>query len=141
VFSNIISTPFSNLIFPLEANMAASQKYVDTFVMPLSKSKLGAYAEFAQGMANLAKKHGALEYVNCIGDDIKPGNDTSFPHAVKLHDDEVVAQSWAVYKSREDRDRANKAIMEDAGFKKLSQHIPVDGKRMFTGGFTVLRGL
>ena len=83
-------------------------------------------------MAVLAKKHGALEYVNCVAGDVKPGKETSFPQAVKLNDDEVVVTSWAVYKSREDRDRANKAIMEDDAFKELGKNIPVDGKRMFT---------
>ena len=121
--------------------MANTEKYVDTFVMPLQKSNIDAYEKFAEKMASIAKKHGALEYVNCISDDVKPGTETSYPQAVKLHPDEVVAQSWAVYKSRDDRDRANKAIMDDDGFKKLSQHLPVDAKRMFTGGFKVLRGM
>jgi uncharacterized protein YbaA (DUF1428 family) len=121
--------------------MPNSEKYVDTFVMPLSKSNVEAYSRFADKMAAIAKKHGALEYVNCIGDDVKPGKETSYPQAVKLHEDELVVQSWAIYKSREDRERANKAIMEDEGFKALSQHLPVDARRMFTGGFTVLRGL
>jgi uncharacterized protein YbaA (DUF1428 family) len=116
-------------------------KYVDSFVMPVSKSKVGDYQTFAEKMATLAEKHGALEYVNSIADDVKPGKVTSFPQAVKLADDEVVVISWAVYKSREDRDRANKAIMEDEDFKQLSKNLPVDGKRMFTGGFKVLRGL
>jgi uncharacterized protein YbaA (DUF1428 family) len=124
----------------MEAIMPNSDKYVDTFVMPLSKSNVGAYEKFAEAMAAIAKKHGALEYVNCISDDVKPGTETSYPRAVNLHPDELVAQSWAVYKTREDRERANKAIMEDDGFKKLSQQIPVDSKRMFTGGFKVLRG-
>ena len=88
-------------------------KYVDSFVMPVSKSKVGDYQTFAEKMAALAEKHGALEYVNSIADDVKLGKVTSFPQAVKLADDEVVVISWAVYKSREDRDRANKAIMED----------------------------
>jgi uncharacterized protein YbaA (DUF1428 family) len=118
-----------------------SEKYVDSFVMPLAKSKVGDYTKFAEKMAVLAKKHGALDYVNCVADDVKPGKETSFPQAVKLGADEVVVTSWAVYKSREDRERANKAIMADEAFKELSQHIPVDGKRMFMGGFKVLRGL
>src|SRR5262249_9088613 len=118
-----------------------SAKYVDSFVMPVSKSRVGDYQAFADKMAHLAEKHGALEYVNSIADDVKPGKLTSFPQAVKLGDDEIVVISWAVYKSREDRDRANKAIMEDEEFKQLSKNLPVDGKRMFTGGFKVLRGL
>lgn len=85
-------------------------KYVDSFVMPVSKSKIGDYQTFAEKMAALVEKHGALEYVNSIADDVKPGKVTSFPQAVKLADDEVVVISWAVYKSRVDRDRANKAI-------------------------------
>jgi uncharacterized protein YbaA (DUF1428 family) len=121
--------------------VSAQQKYVDTFVMPVSKSKVEDYKKFAEKMAALAKKHGALEYVNLIGDDVKPGKETSFPQAVKLHDDEIVVSSWAVYNSREDRDRANKAIMEDETFKEVGKNIPVDMKRMFTGGFKVLRGM
>ena len=89
----------------------------------------------------LPRSIGAEQYVNCVADDVKPGKQTSYPQAVQLHDDELVVQSWAVYPSREDRDRANKAIIADEDFKKLSTHIPVDGKRMFTGGFKVLRGL
>jgi len=121
--------------------MATQQKYVDTFVMPVSKAQIDAYKRFAERMAAIARKHGAIEYVNCLGDDVKPGKETSFPQAVKLRDDEVVASSWAVYPSREERDRANKAIMDDEGFKDLAKNIPVDMTRMFTGGFKVLRGL
>jgi uncharacterized protein YbaA (DUF1428 family) len=61
--------------------------------------------------------------------------------ALPRYEDEMVVQSWAVYKSREDRERANKAIIEDEGFKILSQHLPIDANRMFTRGFKVLRGL
>lgn len=121
--------------------MERHQKYVDSFVMPVSKSRVDDYRNFAEKMAAIAKKHGALEYVNLVGDDVKPGKETSFPQAVKLHDDEIVVSSWAIYASREARDRANKAIMEDHAFKELSKNIPVDMKRMFTGGFTVLRGI
>ena len=120
--------------------MTGTEKYVDSFVMPVSKSRVEDYKKFAEKMAALTKKHGAIEYVNCLADDVKPGKETSFPQAVKLADDEVVVSSWAVYNSREDRDRANKAIMEDAAFKELGKNMPVDGRRMFTGGFKVLRG-
>jgi uncharacterized protein YbaA (DUF1428 family) len=116
-------------------------KYIDSFVMPVARDKVDDYRRFGEKMAALAKKHGAVEYVNLVGDDIKPGKETSYPQAVKLHPDEVVVSSYAVYNSREDRDRANKAIMEDAAFKDISKMAPVDMKRMFTGGFTVLRGM
>jgi uncharacterized protein YbaA (DUF1428 family) len=118
-----------------------SDKYVDSFVMPVPKDKVEDYRKFGEKMAALAKKHGALEYINLVADDVKPGKETSFPQAVKLQDSEVVVSSYAVYRSREDRDRANKAIMEDKSFKEISQNIPVDMKRMFTGGFRVLRGM
>src|SRR5262249_18094930 len=121
--------------------IAMTEKYVDTFVMPVPKSKVAAYEAFGRKMAEIAKRHGATEYVNCVADDVKPGKQTSFPQAVALKDDEIVVQSWAVYPSKEQRDRANKAIMEDEEFKALGQDIPTDGKRMFTGGFKVLRGL
>jgi len=116
-------------------------KYVDSYVMPVPKSKVAAYKEFGTKMADLAKKHGALSYVNCVGDDVKPGKETSFPQAVKLHDDEVVVFSYVVYNSRAERDRANKAIMADEAFEEISKSAPIDGKRMFMGGFEVVRGL
>jgi uncharacterized protein YbaA (DUF1428 family) len=118
-----------------------TEKYVDSFVMPVRKTDLAAYRAFAEKVAELAKKHGAVEYVNCVGDDVKPGKETSYPQAVKLTGDEIPVISWAVYKSREDRDRANKAIMEDKEFGDLFKTMPLDGKRMFMGGFKVLRGM
>jgi uncharacterized protein YbaA (DUF1428 family) len=121
--------------------MATQEKYVDSFVMPVSKAKIDDYKKFAEKMAAIAKKHGATEYVNCLADDVKPGKETSFPQAVKLRSDEIVVSSWAVYPSRADRDRANQAIMADEAFKELAKNMPVDMKRMFTGGFKVLRGL
>jgi uncharacterized protein YbaA (DUF1428 family) len=121
--------------------MATHEKYVDSFVMPVSKAQIDDYKKFAEKMAAIAKKHGAIEYVNCLADDVKPGKETSFPQAVKLRSDEIVVSSWAVYPSRADRDRANQAIMADEAFKELAKNIPVDMKRMFTGGFKVLRGL
>jgi uncharacterized protein YbaA (DUF1428 family) len=121
--------------------MATSEKYVDSFVMPVAKAQIDDYKQFAEKMAAIAKKHGAIAYVNCLADDVKPGKETSFPQAVKLRSDEIVVSSWAVYASRADRDRANQAIMADEAFKQLAQNIPVDMQRMFSGGFKVLRGL
>jgi uncharacterized protein YbaA (DUF1428 family) len=121
--------------------MASPEKYVDSFVMPVAKAQIDDYKKFAEKMAAIARKHGAIDYVNCLADDVKPGKETSFPQAVKLRSDEVVVSSWAIYPSRADRDRANEAIMADAAFKELAKNIPVDMKRMFSGGFTVLRGL
>jgi uncharacterized protein YbaA (DUF1428 family) len=124
-----------------ESVMATAEKYVDSFVMPVSKSRLDDYRKFAEKMAVIAQKHGAIEYVNCVGDDVQPGKETSFPQAVKLGSDEIVVSSWAVYKSRDARDRANEAIMADPDCKELFKNMPIDGKRMFSGGFKVLRGM
>ncbi len=107
--------------------------------MPVAKSEVAAYEKFGEGMAALAKKHGALDYINTVGDDVKPGKVTSFPQAVDLKKDEIVVCSMAIYKSREDRDRASKAIMEDPEMKKLG--MPAGAQRLVTGGFSVVRGL
>jgi uncharacterized protein YbaA (DUF1428 family) len=114
-------------------------KYVDAYVMPVPKSKVDEYRTFSKKIGDFVKKHGALEYVDCIADDVKPGKQTSFPQAVQLGNDEIVMLSWATYRSREDRDRAMKAMMEEPSFKDMGKTMPVDGKRMFMGGFKVLQ--
>jgi uncharacterized protein YbaA (DUF1428 family) len=82
------------------------------------------------------KEHGALEYHECVADDVKPGKLTSFPQSVKLKRNEEVWFSYAVYKSRGDRDKVMKKVMADprmAGMNPAT--MPFDGKRMFWGGF------
>ncbi len=109
--------------------------YVDGFVVPVPKTKMGEYTEFSKKASKLYKDRGALSYVECVGDDVKPGKVTSFPQSVKLEADEVVVFSWITYNSKEDRDRINKAIMDDPQMKEMGEHMPFDGKRMFMGGF------
>jgi uncharacterized protein YbaA (DUF1428 family) len=123
--------------------MEISGKYVDGFVLPLPKAKLDAYKQLSKKAADLWKAHGALEYVECIADDVKRGKVTSFPQAVKLKNDEVVVFSWIVYESREQRDRVNAAVMSDPSLKdQMSPRaLPFDGTRMFWGGFQVLLAL
>src|SRR5262245_32181942 len=99
-------------------------KYVDAYVVPVPKSKVDEYRAFTKTISDFVKKHGALEYVDCIADDVKPGKQTSFPQAVQLGDDEIVMLSWAVYRSREDRDRAMKAMMEEPSFKDMAGTMP-----------------
>ena len=77
--------------------MDMTQKYVDAFVVPVRKSNIEAYKQVAEAAGRVWKEHGALDYVECIADDVKPGKVTSFPQAVKLEDDEVVVFSWIVY--------------------------------------------
>ena len=83
------------------------------------------------------KDHGALEYVECVADDVKPGKSTSFPQSVKLKRGEVVVFSWIVYKSRAQRDKVNAKVMKDPRLAKMmsGKDMPFDGKRMIYGGF------
>ena len=111
--------------------------YVDGFVLAVPEKDLAAYKKLARKAAKVWMDHGALEYVECVGDDVAPGKVTSFPQAVKLKPGELVVFSWIVYKSRRDRDRINKAVMADPRLADMMdpKNLPFDGKRMFWGGF------
>jgi uncharacterized protein YbaA (DUF1428 family) len=112
--------------------------YVDGFVIPVPQDKLDAYRKIARKAGAVWREHGALEYRECVADDVKPGKLTSFPQAVKLKPGEVVVFSWIVYKSRRDRDRINKKVMADprlADMMNDPKSMPFDMKRMFFGGF------
>jgi uncharacterized protein YbaA (DUF1428 family) len=114
--------------------------YVDGFVVPVPKKNLAAYRRMAKKAGAVWMEHGALSYVECVGDDVKPGKLTSFPQSVKLKADEVVVFSWIVYKSRAQRDSVNKKVMSDPRLAAMmdSKTLPFDGKRMFFGGFKKL---
>ena len=118
--------------------MMMTDKYVDGFVLPVPAKNIDAYKQFSAKAGAIWKEHGALEYIECVADDVKAGKVTSFPQAVKLEADEVVVFSWIVYQSREDRDRINAAAMSDSRLKMDPQAMPFDGKRLFWGGFKVL---
>ena len=112
--------------------------YVDGFVVPVPKSKVAAYRALARKAGKIWMEHGALEYRECIADDVKPGKVTSFPQSVKLKDDEVVVFSWIVYQSRKQRDAVNKKVMADPRLPMDPASMPFDGKRMFWGGFKTM---
>ena len=114
--------------------------YVDGFVVPVPTRNLDAYRQMAERAGKIWKEHGALQYVECIADDVKPGKVTSFPQAVQLKDDETVVFSWIVYESREQRDVINAKVMEDSRLKDMMdpKTMPFDGMRMFWGGFNTL---
>jgi uncharacterized protein YbaA (DUF1428 family) len=114
--------------------------YVDGFVVPVPKRKLEAYRRTARKAGKVWREHGALDYKECIADDVKPGKHTSFPQSVKLKPGETVTFSWIVYKSRAHRDRVNAKAMKDKRLKHMMdpKAMPFDGKRMFWGGFKVL---
>jgi uncharacterized protein YbaA (DUF1428 family) len=109
--------------------------YVDGFVLPVPKKNLGAYRKMARKAGKIWREHGALEYVECVEDDVKPGKVTSFPQSVKLKAGEVVVFAWIVYKTRKDRDRILAKVMSDPRLKMDAKNMPFDGKRMFWGGF------
>jgi uncharacterized protein YbaA (DUF1428 family) len=112
-------------------------RYVDGYVLPLPKKNVEAYRKQAAEAGTVWKEHGALEYVECIAEDVKPGKLTSFPQAVKLEPDETVIFAWIVYESRAERDRINAAVMQDPRLAAMMkpEASPFDGKRMFWGGF------
>jgi uncharacterized protein YbaA (DUF1428 family) len=113
--------------------------YVDGFVVPVPKKNLAAYRRMARKVGKIWREHGALDYKECVADDVKPGKVTSFPQSVKLKADETVVFSWIVYKSRAQRDRINTKVMKDPRLQSMMdpKKMPFDGKRMFWGGFKV----
>ena len=115
-------------------------RYVDGYVLPVPKKNLQAYRRMAQKAGKVWRDHGALEFIECVADDVKPGKHTSFPQSVKLKPGETVVFSWIVFKSRAHRDRVNAKVMKDPRLAKMMdpKSMPFDGKRMFWGGFKVL---
>jgi len=116
--------------------------YVDGFVLPIPRKNLKAYLKMAKLAGKVWKEHGALEYFECIADDVKKGKWTSFPRSVKLKPNEVVFFSYIVYKSRSQRDSILKKVMKDPRITAtFDQPMPFDGKRMIYGGFKPLISL
>ena len=114
-------------------------RYVDGFVVPVPKKNLAAYRAMARKAGKIWKEHGALEYVECVADDVKPGKWTSFPQSVKLKPTETVVFAWITYKSRKDRDRINAKVMADPRLGGMDPStMPFDGKRMIFGGFRTI---
>ncbi len=115
-------------------------RYVDGFVVPVPKKKLEAYRRMAQKAGRIWREHGALEFVECVADDVKRGKSTSFPRSVKQKPGETVMFSYIVFKSRAQRDRVNAKVMKDPRLAKMMDPtaMPFDGKRMFYGGFKIL---
>ena len=109
-------------------------RYVDAYVLPVPTANLDEYRKMAEMAGKIWREHGALEYYECLADDVKPGKQTSFPQSVNLKPDETVIFSYIVYRSREDRDRINELVMKDPRLK-CPDNMPFDGMRMFWGGF------
>jgi uncharacterized protein YbaA (DUF1428 family) len=116
----------------------AGSRYVDGFLLPVPKDKIEDYRRIAAAAAEVWREYGALDFVESVADDVKPGELTSFPQAVKLEENETVVFSYIVYPSREVRDRVNEAVMKDPRIKMDPATMPFDGKRMIYGGFRMI---
>ncbi len=118
-------------------------KYVDGFVIPIKKKDLAAYKKMATWGAKTWMKHGALEYFECAGDDlkVKKGMGQGFGKLAKLKPDETVVFSWITFKSKAHRDLVNKKVMAEMD-KEVEKYkdmpMPFDMKRFAYGGFSVL---
>ena len=114
--------------------------YVDGFVVPVPKKNVAAYRAMSRKAGKVWREHGALEYRECVADDVKRGKVTSFPQSVKLKPNETVVFAWIVYKSRSHRDRVNAKVMKDPRLSKMMspKAMPFDAKRMFWGGFKTI---
>ncbi len=114
--------------------------YVDGFVVPVPKRNIDAYRRMARKAGKIWREHGALEFRECVGDDLKVEMGVPFPRMVKLKPGEIVLFSWIVFKSRAHRDRVNAKVMEDSRLAQMMDpnSMPFDVKRMVYGGFAVL---
>ena len=112
--------------------------YVDGFVIPVKNTNKDAYLKMAKMAAEVWKDHGALEVVECWGDDVPQGKVTSFPMAVKLEDDEAVVFSWVTWPDRATRDAGNENVMADPRMQMGADEMPFEGMRLIFGGFDVI---
>ena len=113
--------------------------YVDGFVIPVPRSKVDAYKALATRCGEVWREFGALEFRECMADDVQPGKVTSFPQSVDLRDDEVVFFSWITFASRADRDAINERVMKDPRLSDMmdATSLPFDASRLVYGGFEV----
>jgi uncharacterized protein YbaA (DUF1428 family) len=114
--------------------------YVDGFLVPVPKNKIEAYRRIAQKAGRVWLKHGALEFRECAGDDLKVKGVVPFTRVARLKPGETVMFSWIVYKSRAQRDRVNKKVMKDPQLAAMMdpKEMPFDVKRMAYGGFKTI---
>ncbi len=116
--------------------------YVDGFVIPVPKRKLTAYFRLARLAEKVWRDHGALDYKECVGEDLQAGFALSFPRGIRSKAGETVVFSWIGYKSRAHRDRVNARVMKDPRLAAMcgSKDTPFDMKRMLYGGFKAVVG-
>jgi len=113
--------------------------YVDGYVLPVPKKNVQAYRRIAQKAGKIWRKHGALEFRECVGDDLRVKGFVPFPRLARVKPGETVLFSWIVYRSRAHRDRVNAKVMKDPRIAKMGPaKMPFDVRRMAYGGFKVL---
>jgi uncharacterized protein YbaA (DUF1428 family) len=114
--------------------------YVDGFILAVPRKNVKKYQAIARKAGKVWKEYGALDYVECVADDVKKGKLTSFPQSVKLRKGEVVVFSWITYKSRAQRDSINRKVMKDPRLASMMSPgaMPFDAKRMIYGGFRTI---
>jgi len=114
-------------------------RYVDGFVIPIPKKRIASYRRMARQAGKVWREHGALEFRECVGNDLKTKGTASFPRTAKAKPTETVLFSWIVFKSRRDRDRVNAKVMADPRIARMmTAEMPFDPKRMVYGGFEVI---
>ena len=115
-------------------------RYVDGYVLPVPKKNVNAYRRMAQKAGKVWREHGALEYFECVGDDLNVKWGTTFPRRFRAKPGETVVFAWIVFKSRAHRDRVNAKVMKDPRLAKMMDPgaMPFDEKRMVYGGFKVM---
>ena len=113
-------------------------RYVDGFVLPVPKKNLAAYRRMAAKAGKVWREHGAVEYCECLGDDLNIKGVKPFPSMVRPRKGETIFFSFIVYKSRAHRDRVNAKVMKDPRMNEMVKVMPFDVKRMCYGGFKVV---
>jgi len=114
--------------------------YVDGYVLPVPKKNLPEYFRIAKKAGKIWREHGALEYRECVGEDLKVKWGVTFPRTMKIRAGETVVFSWIVFKSRTHRDRVNAKVMKDPRLAAMMDEsaMPFDCKRMVYGGFKIM---
>jgi uncharacterized protein YbaA (DUF1428 family) len=118
-------------------NQLIMPDYVDGLVLPVAKKSLAAYVRMAQSAAKIWKEYGALDYKECVGDDLNVKIGLPFPRGIRTKPGETVVFAYIVYKSRAHRDSVNRKILKDPRTAALcdAKNMPFDAKRMLSGGF------
>ena len=115
-------------------------RYVDGFLIPIPRKNVAAYRRMAQKACKVWMEHGALEYRECIGDDMSPKMPATFPKMLENKRGDTVIFSWIVYKSKQHRDRVIAKVMKDPRILAMMdpENNPFDVERMLYGGFRVM---